>query len=90
MVVKPDNFWRQARKAPAKVVQFDGVRLPIYGLHGIKIRYSLREKSFQVWDHLHTVWINLQTGDWISEGPKKEHYPIRKEIFDATYTLDDR
>lgn len=83
-----NKFWIYARKKePAKVVKFDPDRLPLYALYGIRIQYSLTDRSWQVYDHVHATWINLEPGDWISEGPKKEHYPINAEVFRKTYYI---
>jgi hypothetical protein len=32
-------------------------------------------------------WYRVQLGDWIVTGIKGEHYPVRADIFEATYEL---
>lgn len=44
----------------------------------------------QVFDHLHTTWVLVQTGDRIVEGVQGEYYPCRAAVFAETYEPADR
>ena len=39
----------------------------------------------QVYDFLHTTWINVETGQWIVRGAKGEYYPCDDETFHWKY-----
>lgn len=41
--------------------------------------------SVQVYDKLHTTWINVLEGQWIVRGAKGEYYPCDDETFHWKY-----
>lgn len=43
------------------------------------------EATAQVFDDLHSTWVLVYTGDYIIRGVQGEFYPIRPDVFAATY-----
>lgn len=43
------------------------------------------DKTAEVYDRTHSVWIPVEPGDWIIRGVQGEHYPCKDSIFTATY-----
>lgn len=43
------------------------------------------DPTAQVYDKLHTTWINVLTGQWIVRGAKGEYYPCDDETFHWKY-----
>lgn len=39
-----------------------------------------------VFDHMHEIWIPIQTGDWVIRGTEGEYYPIKDEVLRKKYT----
>jgi hypothetical protein len=50
-------------------------------------RKALRTNTIFVFDRLHDTWIPLEENDWIIQGPQGEFYPIKNDVFEATYDL---
>ena len=68
------------RKRPITV---EATQLEPYGPLPNNVR--IERCQYQVFDHLHDTWINLEVGDWIITGPQGENYPVKKDMFEATY-----
>lgn len=82
------SFWNLARKsAVTPVVVFDPEHVEEFRNYGIQLQMTT-PGDWSVYDHCHNVWIPLDPGDWIAEGPEKEHYPIRTEVFNKTYAIE--
>jgi hypothetical protein len=45
--------------------------------------------QYQVYDALHSTWVNFDLGDWIIKGVKGEFYPCKPDVFEATYEKAD-
>ncbi|MCK9894703.1 hypothetical protein [Frankia sp. AgB32] len=41
----------------------------------------------QVYDQLHTSWINVPVGSYIARGTEGEHYPIAAGVWARTYDV---
>jgi len=51
----------------------------------IGTRYFATNRQWQVYDYLHTTWVNLEIGDWVITGIQGEKYPCKPDVFAATY-----
>lgn len=50
------------------------------------VRVTNDPSRFEVWDSAQQGWVpGLKHGDWIITGVKGERYPIKSDIFVATY-----
>lgn len=43
------------------------------------------EATAQILDGLHSTWVLLRDGDFIVRGVQGEFYPVRLDVFEATY-----
>lgn len=50
----------------------------------VTVPVSFKRRA-QVYDKLHTTWINVETGQWIVRGVKGEYYPCDDETFHWKY-----
>lgn len=43
------------------------------------------DNLFWVFDYLHNTWVSFELGDYILKGVKGEHWPVKQDVFEATY-----
>ena len=61
--------------APSKIIDFTNRLVQINDV----------EEVFKVYDRLHNEWIPFYWDDWIIKGVQGEFYPVKPDIFAATY-----
>ena len=54
-------------------------------IKGIGFNYSMTEKSWQIYNRLHSTWINLKVGDYFRTDIEGDHYPIDAEYMKENY-----
>jgi hypothetical protein len=86
----------QFRKKPVVVtaVQFTGDNVneihaltgpPNFGLVDAEDREADPDITAEVFDHLHSTWVGVKTGQWIIRGVQGEFYPIDESVLASTY-----
>lgn len=86
---------RRFRKRPVEIeaIQFDGtnhgdIEAFTNGLFrevAPEDRGDDPEIVAEVYDKLHSTWVGVKVGNWITKGIRGEHYPIADDVLADTY-----
>ena len=73
---------------PVEAVQFKANWDELLEFCGSNLQYShwgFDDYTYEVYDELHSTWIEFKPGDWIIKGIRGEFYPCEESVFAETY-----